>query len=139
MRKNHRAAIAIAMLSLGLAGWAGAAAPDEVQRQMAQRAMQARQKLHQAQAAKAVQRENMMSEHMKMMKDMMVQMQSARPPASASPSERDEWMAEHQKLMGEMMDQMMAEHHMLMQATSSPGAVKEAPGQSAGTKDPHQH
>jgi hypothetical protein len=56
----------------------------------------------------------MMQEHMKMMQDMMAQMQKAKPSADMKPEEMREWMDEHMKLMREMMGQMMDEHHMMM-------------------------
>ena len=94
---------------------AGVSAPDEVQKQMTQRAQEAKKKLAAAQAAKGAERQKMMQEHMKMMQEMMAQMQKAKPRAGMSPEQMREWIDEHMKLMQEMMSQMMGEHHMMMQ------------------------
>jgi hypothetical protein len=56
-----------------------------------------------------------MQEHMKMMQDMMAQMQKAKPAGGMKPEQMREWIDEHMKLMHEMMGQMMDEHHMMMQ------------------------
>jgi hypothetical protein len=55
-----------------------------------------------------------MDEHMKMMKDLMTQMQAAKLKPGMTAQEANEWIAEHMKLMDGMMDQMMKEHHMMM-------------------------
>ena len=94
---------------------AGLAAPDEVQKQLTQRAQEAKKKLAAAQAATGAERQKMMQEHMKMMQDMMAQMRTAKPGAGMTPQQMREWIDEHLKLMDEMMGQMMAEHHMMMQ------------------------
>ena len=57
----------------------------------------------------------MMEVHMKMMQEMMTQMQAATPSSAMSPEQAREWIDEHMKLMQEMMSQMMGEHHMMMQ------------------------
>ena len=90
-------------------------APDEAQKQLIQRAQDAKRKLSAAQAASGAERQKMMQEHMKMMQDMMAQMQKAKPGGGMSPQQTREWIDEHLKLMQEMMGQMMDEHHMLMQ------------------------
>jgi hypothetical protein len=92
----------------------GLAAPDETQKQLMQRAREAKQKLQGAQAAKGAERHKMMQEHMKMMQTMMAQMQKAKPREGMSPEQMREWMDEHMKLMHEMMDQMMGEQRMMM-------------------------
>ena len=107
--------IAIAMPLLGTAG------PDEAQKQLIQRAQDAKRKLSAAQAAKGADRQKMMQEHMKMMQDMMAQMQKAKPAGGMSPQQMREWIDEHMKLMQEMMGQMMDEHHMMMQGMSGMG------------------
>jgi uncharacterized protein YicC (UPF0701 family) len=89
-------------------------APDEFQKNMIQRAQEAKKKLAAAQAAQGAERQKMMQEHMKMMQDMMAQMQKANPREGMSPQQMREWMDEHMKLMNDMMGQMMDEHHMMM-------------------------
>jgi hypothetical protein len=91
------------------------AAPDEAQKQLMQRAQDAKKKLAVAQAAKGPERQKMMQEHMKMMQDMMAHMQKAKPAGGMKPEQMREWIDEHMKLMHEMMGQMMSEHHMMMQ------------------------
>ena len=96
-------------------------APDEFQKNMIQRAQEAKKKLAAAQAAQGAERQKMMQEHMKMMQDMMAQMQKANPREGMSPQQMREWMDEHMKLMNDMMGQMMDEHHMMMQAGGMQG------------------
>ena len=62
----------------------GVAAPDEAQRQLTQRAQEAKKKLAAAQAAQGAERQKMMQEHMKMMQGMVAQMREAKPGAVAS-------------------------------------------------------
>jgi len=93
----------------------GTAAPDEAQKQLIQRAQDAKKKLSAAQAAAGAERQRMMQEHMTMMRDMTAQMQKAKPAGGMSPQQMREWIDEHLKLMQEMMGQMMDEHHMMMQ------------------------
>jgi hypothetical protein len=99
----------------------GTAAPDEAQKQLIQRAQDAKRKLAAAQAAAGAERQKMMQEHMTMMQDMMAQMQKAKPGGGMSPQQMREWIDEHMKLMQEMMGQMMGEHHMMMQGMSGMG------------------
>ena len=112
MKKLFTAALAGLVLALPLAG---VAAPDETQKQLIQRAQEAKKKLAAAQAAQGAERQKMMQEHMKMMQDMMAQMQKAKPRGGMTPDQMREWIDEHMKLMQEMMAQMMDEHHMIMQ------------------------
>jgi hypothetical protein len=112
MKRLLLAAIAGMTLALPLSG---ISAPDESQKQLIQRAQEAKKKLAAAQAAQGTERQKMMQEHMTMMKDMMAQMQKAKPSAGMNPEQTREWMDEHMKLMQEMMSQMMGEHHMMMQ------------------------
>jgi hypothetical protein len=93
----------------------GIGAPDEAQKQLIQRAQEAKKKLAAAQASQGAERQKMMQEHMKMMQDMMAQMQKAKPREGMKPEQMREWIDEHLKLMHEMMGQMMGEHHMMMQ------------------------
>lgn len=96
-------------------------APDETQKQIIQRAQEAKKKLAAAQAAQGPERQKMMQEHMKMMQDMMAQMQKAKPRDGMKPEQMREWMDEHMKLMQEMMGQMMGEHRMMMQGGGMQG------------------
>lgn len=118
MKKFLIAALAGVTLALPLSG---IGAPDESQRQLIQRAQEAKKKLAAAQAAQGPERQKMMQEHMKMMQAMMAQMQKAKPGAGMKPEQMREWIDEHMKLMREMMGQMMDEHHMMMQGTPGMG------------------
>ena len=111
MKKLFVAVIAGLALALPLSA---SAAPDEAQKQIIQRAQEAKKKLAAAEAAQGAERQKMMQEHMKMMQDMMAQMQKAKPAAGMKPEQMRQWMDEHMKLMREMMSQMMSEHHMMM-------------------------
>ena len=112
MKRLLTASLAGLALALPLAGHT---APDDAQKQIIQRAQDAKKKLTAAQAASGAERQKMMQEHMKMMQDMMASMQKAKPRASMKPEQMREWMDEHMKLMDQMMGQMMDEHHMMMQ------------------------
>jgi uncharacterized protein YicC (UPF0701 family) len=94
---------------------AGVGAPDELQKQLIQRAQDAKKKLAEAQAATGAQRQKLMEEHMKLMQSLMAQMRTAKPRDAMTPQQMREWIDEHLKLMDQMMGQMMDEHHMLMQ------------------------
>ena len=113
------AGLAIAMPMLGTA------APDEAQKQMIQRAQEAKKKLAAAQATSGAERQKMMQEHMKMIQGMMTQMQKAKPGGGMSPQQMREWIDEHMKLMQELMGQMMDEHHMMMQGGGMQGMGKK--------------
>jgi hypothetical protein len=110
---NRLFAAALAGLVLWLPLPAGAA-PDEAQKQLIQRAQEAKKKLGAAQAAQGPEREKLMQEHMKMMQTMMTQMRKAKPRAGMKPEEMREWIDEHLKLMEQMMSQMMDGHQMMM-------------------------
>jgi len=69
---------------------ASTAAPDEAQKQLIQRAQEAKKKLAAAQAAQGAERQKMMQEHMKMMQDMMAQMQKAKPRGGMKPEQMRE-------------------------------------------------
>jgi uncharacterized protein YicC (UPF0701 family) len=112
MNKIAVAILAVFALAMPLSG---VAAPDEAQKQLIQRAQEAKKKLAAAQSAQGAERQKMMQEHMKMMQDMMAQMQKAKPRGGMTPDQMREWIDEHMKLMQEMMAQMMDEHHMIMQ------------------------
>lgn len=105
---------AIAICSIGFFSAPASAGPDESQKQMVKRVMQAKQKLQQAEAAKGEERHKLMGEHMQMMQENMEKMQAMKPRGGMSMQEHEEWMNQHQQLMQDMMDQMMDEHHMMM-------------------------
>jgi hypothetical protein len=116
------AALAGIAFLMPLASMAG---PDESQRALIQKAQEAKKELAAAQAAAGAERQKMMQEHMKMMDDIMAQMQKAKPGAGMTPEQMREWIDEHMKLMNEMMSQMMAEHHMMMQGMGMSGMTKK--------------
>ena len=120
MKRFLIAALAGITLALPLSG---IGAPDESQKQLIQRAQEAKKKLAAAQAAQGPERQKMMQEHMKIMQDMMAQMQKVKPGASMKPEQMREWIDEHMKLMQEMMSQMMGEHHMMMQGMGGMGGM----------------
>src|ERR1700675_3438866 len=116
------AALAAVALALPLASLAG---PDGTQQAIIQKAQQAKKELAAAQAANGPERQKMMETHMKMMEDVMAQMQKAKPGPGMTPEQMREWIDEHLKLMNEMMGQMMGEHHMMMQGMGMPGMGKK--------------
>ncbi len=120
MKKLFAAIIAAFVLVLP---FAGLAASDEAQKQLIQRAQEAKKKLNAAQAASGPERQKMMQEHMKMMQDMMARMQKAKPRAGVSPEQTREWMDEQMKLMQEMMGQMMGGQQMMMQGMPGMGGM----------------
>lgn len=124
MKTIQKMIAAIAVCSLGFLSVSAIAAPDEAQRQMIQRVMEAKKKLQQAEAAKGTERQKLMEEHMKMMNETMGKMQAMKPKAGMSMQEHEEWINQHQKLMEDMMGQMMEEHHMLMKM----GGMSMGPG-----------
>ena len=71
MNKLIVATLAALALAMPLAG---IAAPDEAQKQLIQRAQDAKKQLAAAQAAQGAERQKMMQEHMKLMQEMMGQM-----------------------------------------------------------------
>lgn len=111
----HKMIATITVCSIGFLSVSALAAPDELQRQMIQRVQQAKQKLQQAEAAKGAERQKLMGEHMKMMKETMEKMQAMKPKAGMSMQEHEEWINQRQKLMEDMMGQMMEEHHLMME------------------------
>ena len=114
--------LAAAFFAFALCGTSALAGPDETQKQLIQRTQEANKKLAAAQAAGA-ERQKLMQEHMKMMRDMTAQMQKAKPRAGMTPEQMREWMDEHLKLMDQLMGQMMDEHHMMMQGMGSGGMM----------------
>ena len=119
---NKLAVAILAVFALAMPP-SGVAAPDEAQKQLIQRAQEAKKKLAAAQSAQGPERQKMMQEHMKMMRDMTAQMQKAKPRAGMTPEQMREWMDEHLKLMDQLMGQMMDEHHMMMQGMGSGGMM----------------
>ncbi len=111
----HKMITAIAVCSIGFLSVSAGAGQDEFQRQMIQRVQQAKQKLQQAEAAKGSERQKLMEEHMRMMKETMEKMQAMKPKAGMSMQEHEDWISQHQKLMDDMMGQMMGEHHLMME------------------------
>ncbi len=108
------------------------AGPDSTQQALIQKAQQAKKELAAAQAATGAERQKMMEMHMKMMSDVMTQMQKAKPGSGMTPEQMREWIDEHMKLMNEMMGQMMDEHHMMMQGMMMQGGGM--PGMGMGKK-----
>ena len=109
------AALAAIVLAMPLASVAG---PDGAQQAIIQKAQQAKKELAAAQAATGGERQKMMETHMKLMDDILAQMQKAKPGAAMTPDQMRDWIDEHMKLMNELMGQMMEEHHMMMQGMS---------------------
>ena len=115
--------LAAAFFAFALCGTSALAGPDETHKQLIQRTQEANKKLVAAQAASGAERQKLMQEHMKMMRDMTAQMQKAKPRAGMTPEQMREWMDEHLKLMDQLMGQMMDEHHMMMQGMGSGGMM----------------
>jgi len=115
-----------ALAAVGLAfPLPSAAGPDGTQQAIIQKAQQAKKELAAAQAATGPERQKMMETHMKMMEDVMAQMEKAKPGPGMTSEQMREWIDEHLKLMNEMMSQMMGEHHMMMQGMGMPGMGKK--------------
>lgn len=125
----HKMIVTIAVCSIGVIALPSVAGQDESQRQMTQQILKAKQKLKQAEAAKGLERQKLMGEHMKMMKENMGKMQAMKPKSGMSMDEHKDWMNGHQKLMDDMMSQMMEEHHMMMNMDCM----------SMGMNDKHKH
>lgn len=111
MKRSFLAGVAALALAGPLLAFA---APDEAQKQLMQRSMEARRKLEAAQGAQGAQRDRLMQEHAGLMEQMMKQMTTARPGPDATPQQLREWIDEHLKLMDEMMKQMMQGERMMM-------------------------
>jgi len=116
--------IAMSALVLSLPSPA-VAGQDAAQQAMTEKVQKAKRELAAAQAASGAERQKMMQEHMKMMSDIMTQMQKAKPDASMTQAQMREWIDEHLKLMNDLMGQMMDEHHMMMQGAGMPGMGKK--------------
>jgi len=81
---NYKIVATVALCGIGIMSGVSYAGPDEFQRQMTQRILQAKQKLQQAEAAKGADRQKMMGEHMKMMKENMAKMHAMKPKSGMS-------------------------------------------------------
>lgn len=114
MQTINKMITTIAICGIGFMSVSAIAGQDELQRQMVQRIQQTKQKLKEAEAAKGVERQKLMGEHMKMMQENMEKMRAMKPKAGMTMQEHEDWINEHQKLMEQMMGQMMEEHHLLM-------------------------
>lgn len=107
--------LATMMLTIMMgASFSAIAAPDEAQRHAIQQAINAKEKLQQAKAAKGQEQKNLMADHMKMMQEIMDKMMAMKPKSGMSMEEHEGWINEHQKLMQQVMDQMLDEHQLLM-------------------------
>jgi hypothetical protein len=124
MRRAFFAAAAALALAAPLLSYAG---PDESQKQLQQRSVEARRKLEAAQNAQGAQRDNLIEEHMALMQQMMSQMTSARPGPNATAAQMREWIDEHLKLMDDMMKQMMQGERMMMGSHGSMMGSGSAP------------
>jgi len=111
MKRKFLSAMAVVMLAGPMLA---SAAPDESQKQLMQRAKEARRKLDAAQSAQGAQRDKLVQEHMDLMGQMMMQMRSARPGPNATAQQLREWIDEHLRLMDQMMGQMMDAERMMM-------------------------
>ncbi|GMV59628.1 MAG: hypothetical protein AMXMBFR72_27220 [Betaproteobacteria bacterium] len=111
MKRKFLSAMAVVMLAGPMLA---SAAPDESQKQLMQRSMEARRKLDAAGSAQGAQRDKLLQEHMDLMGQMMKQMTSARPGPNATPQQLREWIDEHLKLMDQMTSQMMDAERMMM-------------------------
>jgi hypothetical protein len=90
------------------------AAPDAAQRQMTQRLQEQKLKLKAIDTAKGAERERLMIEHMRMMRETLEKMHFMQPQAGIPMKAREEWIAEHQRLLDQILEQMMDEQHLLM-------------------------
>lgn len=121
MKRRFLSTLAVALLAGPLLALA---APDESQRQLMQRSMEARRKLDAAGSAQGAQRDKLLQEHMSLMGQMTKQMSSMRPGPNATPQQLREWIDEHLKLMDRMMGQMMDAERMMMPMRDAPMMMK---------------
>lgn len=113
-RMLNKLVATVFIASLGFAATSAIAGPDFFQQQINQRLIQSQQKLKEAEAAKGAERQKLMEEHMKIMRETMTKMQAMKPKAGMTMQEHEDWINEHQKLMEQVMGQLMEEHHMLI-------------------------
>ncbi|MDO9204369.1 hypothetical protein [Methylotenera sp.] len=96
--------------SLALTTTSSLAGRDFFQEQLIQNLQVTKQKLEKAKAAKGLEQQKLMGEHMQMLHDNMATCREMKPRVGMTEKERDEWFVEHQKIMDNMMSQMMEEH-----------------------------
>lgn len=119
-RMLNKLVATVFIASLGFATTSAIAGPDIFQQQINQRLIQSQQKLKAAEAAKGAERQKLMEEHMKIMRETMTKMQAMKPKAGMTMQEHEDWINEHQKLMEQVMGQLMEEHHMLIGSGGTP-------------------
>lgn len=100
--------------SLGLASTNALAGRDSFQEKLVNDVQTTKQKLEKAKAAKGVEQEKLLGEHMQMLQKNMKVCRQMKPKTGMTELERDEWYTEHQKIMDDMMGQMMEEHKVKM-------------------------
>ena len=103
--------LACSLGMISILAWAG---PDFQQKQLYQNIRDAEMKMKETEAAKGAERQKLLAQHLKMMKDVMDKMKAMKPKPGMSMQEHKEWIDEHQKLMESIFGQMMKEQHMLM-------------------------
>lgn len=91
------------------------AAPDETQKMLIQRALEAKQKLAAAKTTFGRERERLLWEHFSLMQDVLARMRSTKPRDELTLQETREWIDEHLRLMDLMLGEMMDEHHSMLE------------------------
>ena len=119
-RMLNKLVATVLIASFGFATTSAIAGPDIFQQQINQRLIQSQQKLKAAEAAKGAERQKLMEDHMKIMRETMTKMQAMKPKAGMTMQEHEDWINEHQKLMEQVMGQLMEEHHMLIGSGGTP-------------------
>jgi acyl transferase domain-containing protein len=119
-RMLNKLVATVFIASLGFAATSAIAGPDFFQQQINQRLIQSQQKLKEAEAAKGAERQKLMEDHMKIMRETMTKMQAMKPKAGMTMQEHEDWINEHQKLMEQVMGQLMEEHHILIGSGGTP-------------------
>lgn len=87
---------------------------DRVMQRMESMRARAEATLQQAEKAPEGQRHIHMSEHMKMLGELMEQLHKDHPAASMSPQEHLAWMEKHDKIVDDVLSQMQREHKLMM-------------------------
>lgn len=100
--------------SLGLVSTNALAGSDSYQEKLVNDVEMTKQKLENAKAAKGVEQDKLLSEHMQMLHENIKVCRQMKPKPGMTELERDEWYTEHQKIMDDMMGQMMEEHKVKM-------------------------
>jgi len=119
-RMLNKLVATVLIASFGFATTSAIAGPDIFQQQINQRLIQSQQKLKAAEAAKGAERQKLMEDHMKIMRETMTKMQAMKPKAGMTMQEHEDWINEHLKLMEQVMGQMMEEHHLLIGSGGTP-------------------